>query len=285
MPTDNAIARSARFSILYSLLRSGTRTLPKRAGHVVHQLSERPGQGRATSNEADTDTRRGQEAPPPSIRLAEPPPGPVPDHAAPEPATGGEAHGAWARLAHPEQHERRAFHPGPPPEQLIEFGPGPEPLSPRKHRAGGRRPRHGASRRVDAAPWRADASAPFGRLWSPSARGTHASWPAGDDSVGTSASRVPPHGRDAHSRPSYRRAHNAVKRRGPLRRAADPLLAERAPCYGGPPGPGSEQGDALAPAPLATPRPVRTIERVRRGQPLLPELSTAVDKCVCNLRP
>ena len=128
-----------------------------------------------------------------------------------------------------------------------------EPLSPREHRAGGRRPRHGASRRVDAAPWRADASAPFGRLWSPSARGTRASWPAGDDSVGTSASRVPPHGRNAHSRPSYRRAHNAVKRRALLWRAPDPLLAERAPCYGGPPGPGSDAGDALAPAP-APPR-------------------------------
>ena len=101
-------------------------------------------------------------------------------------------------------------------------------------------PDTGASRRVGAAPWRADASAPFGRLWSPSARGTRASWPAGDDSVGTSASRVPPHGRNAHSRPSYRRAHNAVKRRALLWRAPDPLLAERAPCYGGPPGPGSD---------------------------------------------
>ena len=49
--------------------------------------------------------------------------------------------------------------------------------------------------------WLAAASAPSGRLSSTCARGTRASWHAGDGSVGTSASRLPPSARTAHSLP------------------------------------------------------------------------------------
>jgi hypothetical protein len=189
------------FPFFIRSLGSRPRALSERAGHLAHELGEGPCQGRSAGDEAETDSLRRQEAPLPPIRLTESPPRSVPDDATPKPATYGEAHGAWTGLPHREQHERRALHAGPTPEQPIELRPGPQPFSPREHRAEGRRPGHVANRIVGAALWRADASAPFGRLWSPSARGTRASWPAGDDSVGTSASRLPPRGCYAHSPP------------------------------------------------------------------------------------
>jgi hypothetical protein len=65
--------------------------------------------------------------------------------------------------------------------------------------------------------WRAAASAPSGRLSSTCAHGTRASWRAGDGSVGTSASRLPPSARTAHSLPILQMG------RGP--RQAPPLTA------------------------------------------------------------
>jgi hypothetical protein len=56
-----------------------------------------------------------------------------------------------------------------------------------------------------AALWRAAASTPFGRPSSPCVHGSRASSRAGDGSVGTSASRLPPSAHNAHSLPILQR--------------------------------------------------------------------------------
>jgi hypothetical protein len=63
------------------------------------------------------------------------------------------------------------------------------------------------------------------------------------------------------------------------------LLARRAPCYGGP----LESGQpSVSEAANASPSPheVRAgRSTVARATTALPDLSTAVDNCVCNLNP
>ena len=81
------------------------------------------------------------------------------------------------------------------------------------------------------APWRAAASAPSGRLSSTCAPGIRASWRAGDGSVGTSASRLPPSARNAHSPPilqmgpgSRQAPHGTARGRGAVAALQNPVL-------------------------------------------------------------
>jgi len=138
---------------------------------------------------------------------------------------------------------------------------------------------------VGVGPWRAAASEPSGRPSSTSARGTRASWRAGDDSVETSSSRRPPGARKAHSPPilQMRLRRRQARARSRVRVARLPLA--RGPCYGWPPGSGTVGRAALRRA-----RRAGVTDRI--GTPsgqattaLLPELSTAVDKCVRNSFP
>ena len=66
--------------------------------------------------------------------------------------------------------------------------------------------------------WRAAASAPSGRLSWTCAPGIHESWRAGDGSVETSASRLPPSARNAHSPPILQMG------RGPRQAPPSPLF-------------------------------------------------------------
>src|SRR5581483_10630995 len=143
------------------------------------------------------------------VGLAQPPPGPVPPHASPEPAARREGRRPRSRGGKPEEQEGPSLDPVTAPKEPSEFRPIAKTLAPGQ---GGpspreRRPRH-ASRSAagDLSP--AVASAPCVRPSSTSAPGTHASSSAGAGSAGRSASRAaPPHrdvSRTAH--PCYRPA-------------------------------------------------------------------------------
>ena len=77
--------------------------------------------------------------------------------------------------------------------------------------------------------WRADASAPSGRLSSPYARGSRGSWHAADGSVGTSASRLPPSARDEHSLPILQMPPRPRQALGRQNRRAGPVAALESP--------------------------------------------------------
>jgi hypothetical protein len=198
--TDSAIAISARFSITFWSSCTPAR-LRQRMAHRIDQLGKGMCERSGAGDEAEPDPLGRRQRLSSSVRLSEASPRSVPHHAASEPATDCEAYGARAGLPSPQQHERGALHARPASEEPIELRSGPEPLRPREPRAGARHVRHLSSPSADAAPWRAGASAPSGRPLSPCARGTRASSRAGDGSVGTSASRLPPSARNAHSLP------------------------------------------------------------------------------------
>jgi hypothetical protein len=180
--------------------------LPQGASHRDHQLREGSRQSTRACYEAEANAHPWQSAPLSPVGLPETPPRSVPHHAAPEPATCSKAHGSRPGLPPPEQHERRLLHAGPAPEQPVKLGPGSQPLRPRQRCPRGRRPGHFCpSPSTGAALWRAAASAPSGRPSSPCVRGIRGSSPAGDGSVGTSASRLPPSPRNAHSLPILQR--------------------------------------------------------------------------------
>jgi hypothetical protein len=217
-------------------LGSGPRALPEGSGDVVHQLRERPRQGRGTGNEAEADTLGREKIPLASIRLAQPTSGSVPYHAPPEPTSRGESDRAWTWLPHPQQHERRALHASPPPEQPIELRPGPQPLFAREHRARRRRSGHRLTREPApplGAPTLQHFSAAFGRhslakpvrLRPPTTirlkRPLH-------DFLLVGAMRTAAHPTDGPLT-----ASSGAPRRGSR---PPPLLPERALCYGGPPG-------------------------------------------------
>ena len=180
--------------------------LPQGAGHRGHQLREGSRQGTRACDEAEANAHPWQSAPLSPVGLPETPPRSVPRHAAPEPATCSEAHGSRPGLPPPEQHECRLLHAGPAPEQPVKLGPGSQPLRPRQRCPRGRRPGHfRPSPSTGAALWRAAASAPSGRPSSPCVHGSRGSSRAGDGSVGTSASRLPPSAHNAHSLPILQR--------------------------------------------------------------------------------
>ena len=197
--------------------------LPQGAGHRGHQLREGSRQGTRACDEAEANAHPWQSAPLSPVGLPETPPRSVPRHAAPEPATCSEAHGSRPGLPPPEQHECRLLHAGPAPEQPVKLGPGSQPLRPRQRCPRGRRPGHfRPSPSTGAAPWRAAASAPSGRPSSPCVHGSRGSSRAGDGSVGTSASRLPPSAHNAHSLP-------ILQRRSRPRQAATVRLARLPP--------------------------------------------------------
>jgi hypothetical protein len=157
-----------------------------------HELVERARQDRSSRDEAEPQTVGRSRMPLEPVGFSKPPPRPIPYHASAEPAPHRKAHRPEPRLPPPEQHEGRALDARPTPEESVELRSRPEPLRSGHAQADERLPRHEASPSAGGAPWRAGASAPSGRLSSPCARGTRGSWPAGDGSVGTSASRLPP---------------------------------------------------------------------------------------------
>jgi hypothetical protein len=180
--------------------------LPQGADHRGHQLKEGSRQGTRACDEAEANTHPWQSAPLSPVGLPETPPRSVPRHAAPEPAPCSEAHGSRPGLPPPEQHKCRLLHAGAAPEQPVKLGPGSQPLRPRQRCPRGRRPGHfRPSPSTGAALWRAAASAPFGRPSSPCVHGSRGSSRAGDGSVGTSASRLPPSAHNAHSLPILQR--------------------------------------------------------------------------------
>ena len=89
------------------------------------------------------------------------------------------------------------------------------------------------------APWRAAASAPSGRLSTTCVHGTRASWRAADGSVGTSASRLPPGARNAHSPPILQMPRGPRQALDPATGGCGAVAGPKPPCYGGPLGSGT----------------------------------------------
>lgn len=129
--------------------------------------------------------------------------------------------------------------------------------------------------------WRAAASTPFGRPSSTCAPGTRGSWRAAVGSVGTSASRLPPRcvlgAQPAHPTDGLRTASSARPSGTPAARGCrprDPVLWWAA-----------RRGDGRRVRAAAAPAPGRRLQCGRQSTAGLPELSTAVDKCVRNSLP
>ncbi len=130
--------------------------------------------------------------------------------------------------------------------------------------------------------WRAAASAPSGRLSWTCARGIHASWRAGDGSVGTSASRLPPSAHNAHSPLILQMGRGP--RQAPPRTAAGggAVAALQTPVlwWAARFGNGASRARGCRARPAVTDRVGNRVRQATTAA--LPKLSTAVDKCVRN---
>lgn len=154
--------------------RKPPRRLPQGLSYLAQHLGKRGHQGLASRHEAQSHTHPGDEPPLAPVGFPEPAAGPIPQDAPAEAPPRGEGHRPSTRRTHPQEHERAALDPGSLTKQPLEFPGLAQPLPP--YQPGAARVSHSRSRpSVDAAPWRGDASAPYGLPASPCAHGSHAS--------------------------------------------------------------------------------------------------------------